>query len=168
MATIPKAVRYWSVGLTQVHFLPAIADPGMAPTREEIVAGTDLTGEIAEWDGWSTTSEKIDTPDMVSRFVSNIPGAISAEDSSLTFYADRAGDDVRLVLPRDTSGFIIWMDGGDVPENYMDVYPVTVASAPKIRSTDNATMIRVDFNITSEPAEDQVIPQASGGNGEAA
>lgn len=158
MAAITKATRYWSVGLTQVHYLPAIEDPDMVPTREEITAGTNLTGEIAEWDGWSTTSEKIDTPDMVSRFVSNIPGAISAEDSSLTFYADRAGDDVRLVLPRDTSGFIVWMDGGDVPENYMDVYPVTVASAPKLRSTDNATMIRVDFNITSEPHEDVPIP----------
>lgn len=161
MASIPKSTRFWSVGTTEVHFVPTIADPDMAATRTEITAGTNLTAEIAEFEGWSTTSEKIDTPDMVSRFVSNIPGAITAEDSSLTFYADKAGDDVRSILPRDTTGYIIWMDGGDDPTNTMDVYPVTVASAPKIRSTDNATMIRIDFNITSEPAENVAIPAAT-------
>lgn len=162
MAEIPKSTRYWAVGTTQVHFLPAIAAEDGVPTRAEITAGTNLTREVADFDGWSTTSDKIDTPDMVSRFVSNIPGAISAEDSSITFYADRAGVDVRDILPRDTQGFVVWMDGGDVATRFMDIYPVTVASAPKIRSMDdNATMIRVDFNITSEPVENAEIPAAA-------
>lgn len=155
---ITQSTRFYTVGLTKCLFLTAVASAGLTPTRAEINAGTDLTREIAEFEGWSTTSEKIDTPDMVSRFVSSIAGAISAEDSSLSFYADREGVDARTIFPRDTTGYIVWMDNGDDPGNTCDVYPVLVASAPKIRSMDNATMIRVDFNITREPGENKVIP----------
>jgi hypothetical protein len=155
---IPKSTRFYTVGHTQCLFLPTIVASNLNPTRPEINAGTDLTREIAEMEGWSTTSEKIDTPDMVSRFVSSIAGAITAEDSSLSFYADEDGDDARAVFPRDTVGFIVWMDSGDVPTNTMDVFPVQVASAPKVRSMDSATLIRVDFNITQEPVENVVIP----------
>lgn len=162
MATIPASTRFYTVGTTKVFFLPTIASATLAATRSEITAGTDLTGEVAEFEGWTTTSETIDTPDMASRFVSSIAGAITAESSSLTFYADKENTDVRSILPRDTVGFIIWMDSGDVPATgKMDVYPVQVSSAPKVRSMDSATMIRVDFNITSEPGEDVAIPAAT-------
>lgn len=161
MAAIPKSTRFYTVGTTKVHFLPLIASASLDATRAEITAGTDLTREIAEFEGWSTTSETIDTPDMVSRFVSSIAGAITAEDSSLTFYASSNATDARTIFPRDTVGYIVWMDSGDVPSTgKMDVYPVQVASAPKVRSMDNATMIRVDFNITQEPAENRAIPAA--------
>jgi len=50
------------------------------------------------------------------------------------------------------------MDSGDTPGAPMDVYQVQVSSAPKVRSMDNATLIRVDFNITREPSENLVIP----------
>lgn len=157
-APIDKSTRYYTVGTTKVLFVPTIAAPA-TPTRTELDAGTDVTSEIAEFEGWSTTSEPIETPDMVSRFVSSIPGAITAEESSISFYASKTGEDARQLLPRDTAGFIVWMDSGDVPTTgTMDVYPVLVASAPKVRSMDSATLIRVDFQITSEPSEDVVIP----------
>lgn len=155
---ITQSTRFYTVGLTKCLFLPAVAASDLTATRAEINAGTDLTREIAEFEGWSSTSETIDTPDMVSRFVSSIPGAITAEDSSISFYASSDGVDARLNFPRDTVGFIVWMDGGDDPGNTMDVFPVQVSSAPKVRSMDNATMIRVDFNITREPGENRVIP----------
>jgi hypothetical protein len=158
---IQKSTRFYTVGRTQCLFVPVIADEaGLEPTRIELNAGTDLTREIAEMEGWTSSSETIDTPDMVSRFVSSIPGAITAEDSSLTFYASEDSDDARTVFPRDTAGYIVWMDSGDVEDATMDVFPVQVSSAPKVRSMDNATMIRVDFNITREPAENLVIPAA--------
>jgi len=159
---IPKSTRFYTVGRTQCYFLPTIAASTLIPTRTELDAGTDLTREIAEMDGWSTESEKIDTPDMVSRFVSSIPGAITAEDSSISFYADEGSEDAREVFPRDTAGYIIWMDSGDVAGSTMDIYPVQVASAPKVRSMDEATLIRVDFNITQEPVENVVIPAHAG------
>lgn len=155
---ITASTRFYTVGLTKVLFLPTVADAGLTPTRSEINAGTDLTPEVAEFEGWSSTSETIDTPDMVSRFVSSIPGAITAEDSSISFYASSDGVDARDLFPRDTVGFVVWMDGGDDAGNTMDVFPVQVSSAPKVRSMDNATMIRVDFNITREPGENRTIP----------
>jgi hypothetical protein len=159
---IPKSTRFYTVGRTQCYFLPTIVAGTLIPTRTEMDAGTDLTREIAEMDGWSTESEKIETPDMVSRFVSSIPGAITAEDSSISFYASEDSDDARTVFPRDTAGFIIWLDSGDVADATMDIYPVQVASAPKVRSMDEATLIRVDFNITQEPVENVVVPAPAG------
>jgi hypothetical protein len=162
VAAIPTSTRFYTVGRTKCHFLPTIAAANMIPTRAEITAGTDLTGEIAEFEGWSTTSETIDTPDMVSRFVSRIPGAITAEDSSLSFYASTDSNDARSIFPRDTTGFIVWMDSGDVPTTgKMDIYKVNVASAPKVRSMDSATLIRVDFTVTDEPVENAAIPAAA-------
>jgi len=155
---ITQSTRFYTVGLTKCLFLPAVVATDLTPTRSEINAGTDLTPEIAEFEGWSTTSEMIETPDMVSRFVSSIAGAITAEESSISFYASSDGDDARSIFPRDTTGYIVWMDGGDDPGNTCDVYPVLVASAPKVRSMDTATMIRVDFSITREPGENKVIP----------
>lgn len=151
--------RYWPVGTTRWLWVPTIANYMSTVTRPEINAGTDLSGEIADLDGWTVTSNQIDTPDVNSRFRSKIPGAIEAEDSSLTIYADPSGTDVRTLLPRDTSGFIIRMDGGDVAGRKMSVFPVKVASQNKLMGTDEeAARIEIAFTITGIPAEDLTIP----------
>ena len=160
MATpqITASTRYFDVGTTKVYFLPAVADID-APTRIELDAGTDLSREIAEIDGWNVTSNQIQTPDFATRFVSQIAGRIEAADSSLTFYASEDSVDVRAILPRDTDGFILWMDGGDIPGNKMDCYPVTVRSVSKMRSAGSeAARIMVGFSITREPSEDITVP----------
>lgn len=145
-------------GLT-VLFLPVVAATTLIPTRAEINAGTDLSTELADPpEGFTLTSEKIDTPKLAKRFTGSIPGRITAEDSSMMLYTDRGGDDVRDVLPRDTKGFIVLMDSGDVPGDLMDVWPVQVNALTKVRAGDAATMHRVTFNITELPAEDVVIP----------
>ncbi len=71
----------------------------------------------------------IDTPDMGARFVGKIPGRISADNSSITFYGDRDGQDARTAMPRDATGYMVWLDGGDVAGRKMDVYPCTVSPA---------------------------------------
>jgi hypothetical protein len=103
----------------------------------------------------------VDTPDLKSRFTSQIPGRVSAEASSLTFYADKGGDDVSQVLPRDTEGFIYFMDGGDVPGDLADLFDVTVSSNSKTRSADGAVVRVVSFAITAEPNEGLTIPAAA-------
>lgn len=158
---ITKSVRYINPDVSKVYFVATMANYE-SPTRSELDAGTDLTREIASTEGWNTESENVETPDLDSRFTSVIPGRISAEDSSLTFYADRTGSDARALLPRDTSGYIVWMDGGDVPGSPMDIYPVRVSSVGKERSVegDDAATVVINFAITSEPAEDVEIPAA--------
>ncbi|MFF3857522.1 hypothetical protein, partial [Micromonospora sp. NPDC002575] len=70
-------------------------------------------------------------------------------------------DDVRTLLTREATGFIVWMDEGDVPGQTMDVYPVTVTSQAKVRELDAAAQIMAQFAMTSEPAENVTIPAAS-------
>lgn len=161
MATtaITASTRYFDVGVTKIYYLPAVAAGSLTPTRAEMNAGKDLSPEIAEVDGWSVSSEQIETPDFATRFVSQIPGRISADESSLTFYSDLEGVDARALLPRDQAGFIMWLDGGDTAANKADVYPVKVTSISKMRSSEkNAAMLKISFAITADPGEDVTVP----------
>jgi hypothetical protein len=158
MATpITKSKRYWRPGVSKCYFAETLADYH-AVQRTELDTATDLTREIAGIEGWQTTSETLPTPDLGSRFVSKIPAAINADDSAINFYADSTSVDVRTLLPRDTTGFIIWLDEGDVEGQTMDVFPITVASAPKIRNLTDPAQIRIQFTVTDVPDEDQTIP----------
>lgn len=156
---ITPATRYINVGTSKPYWVPSISNKA-APTRGELNAGTNLSGDLNAADGWKTTSDQVETPDMNSRFTSKIPGRISADDSSLTVYADLGGVDARALMPVDTNGFIVWLDGGDVTGRKMDVYPVRVASHGKERSTEgkDAATIEITFSITSQPAENVTIP----------
>ncbi|WP_255951545.1 phage tail tube protein [Streptomyces odontomachi] len=163
MATpIPASTRYYRRGVTKVLWVPTIANK-LSPTRTELDAGTALEGETGAMAGWQTTSETVATPALGSRFTPVVGGAITAADSSLTFWASKDADDVRTVLVREAAGFVVWMDEGDVATQTMDVYPVTVTSQAKVRELDSAAQIMAQFAITSEPAENVTIPAAAGG-----
>lgn len=155
---IAASSRYFNRGTSEVVFAPSISNTA-APTRSEINAGTALSNEVAEVEGWMVTSEPIETPDLGRAFTGKIPGPTSAEDSALTFYADLAGSDARTLLARGTTGYILWMDGGDVTGRKMDVFHVQVSSVGKARTTEaeGATMT-VTFAILSEPVENVAIP----------
>jgi len=161
MAALTTSDRYFAVGVTEVVYIPTIAATTLIPTRAEITAGTVLTNEIADISGWTKQAGSIPVADLGTRFTGNLPGRITVDSSSLTFYADKEGTDVRATLPQDTEGYIAFMDGGDVAASKMDVYPIRVSSLGKVRSTsDQAAQITVAFAITSEPATDVAIPAA--------
>lgn len=153
-------MRFNRKGVTQVKFLPTIAATTLIPTRAEITAGTEYTGQIAAIDGWSLENQPIETPDMASTFVSKIGGDDSAADSSLTFYEDDTLDDVETDLAKGTEGFVVIFSKGDVAlAKGMDVFPVTVVSNSKAYTTDNeAAKITVQFTITDRPAFNQTVP----------
>ncbi|MEV7611315.1 hypothetical protein AB0N61_17655 [Microbacterium sp. NPDC089320] len=160
MVATPIAIetRYFNPETSKLYWVPSIAVKG-APTRLELDAGTDVSRAVADVNGWMVTSEMIDVPDMGSRFVGKIPGRISANDSSVTYYMDRAGIDAREVMPRDAEGFMVWLDGGDTAGRKMDVYPVTVSSHGKGRSAGSEpARLTIAYAITSEPAENVTIP----------
>ncbi|MGH3679086.1 MAG: hypothetical protein ACRDT2_01985 [Natronosporangium sp.] len=155
---ISAASRYFNRGTSVVVFATAVANKN-SPTRVEINAGTDLSNEINEIDGWTVTGETIETPDLGTTFTSTISGSTSADDSSLTLYADVTGADARTLMPRGTNGFVLWMDGGDIAGRKMDVFPVRVTSVGKPRTTDDeAATVTIQYAITSEPAENVAIP----------
>ncbi len=156
---ITPSVRFFRPGTTKVYWVRTIS-MYTAPTRLEINSGTDLSGEIAELNGWQVVSDTLPTPDLGTRFVPKIGGRINADDSAMNFYSTSTGfTDARSVLPRDTTGFAIFMDGGDTATTgRMDVFPATVTSVPKLRALEDPAQVTVTFAITRVPAEDLVIP----------
>lgn len=155
----PAAItRFFAVGVTDILFCPSIANTS-APTFAELDAGTDLGRDISDISGWTVSTAFIDTPDLKQRFTGQLPGRITSEASSLTFYMDRLQVDIRELLPQDTAGFIVIADGGLASE-VGDVFPVIVASNPKVRSMEDAAKIRCDFAITARPAENVTLPQS--------
>jgi hypothetical protein len=162
MATplLTSSDRFTSLGTTRVYIVPSIAATNLTPTRTEMNNAVDVTEELNDWAGWSLARADIPTPDLASTFESNIPGKMTAEQSSLTLYADSAGVDIRTVLSIDTATNVMFCDGGDVPGNTADVYPVKVKSMPKQRSVNGeaADKMMVQFSITRQPAENVIIP----------
>jgi len=156
---ITASTRYSARGNTKIYWVATIASPS-APTRTELNAGTDLSPQIMDAEGWSVKSEQIETPDLANRYTSTIPGSITAEDSSLTMYASKNGVDARALMPRDAVGYIVLLHGGDVASNKMDVYPVTVSSVSKQMSASgkDADTIVVTYAITSAPSENVTVP----------
>jgi hypothetical protein len=155
---ITPASRFFRPGITKVSWIVSIANIA-SPTRLELNAGSDLSKDVADISGWMVSGQKIDTPDLNSRFVSNIPGLTSADESAITFYAGETGADVRTLMPRDTAGYIVWLDGGDVAGRKMDVFPVRVLSVGKVRSMGaEAARLTIQYAVTSEPAENVTIP----------
>ncbi|MEV0237560.1 hypothetical protein [Nonomuraea sp. NPDC050786] len=157
------AVRFFPTGTTRYLWVPTIAAGTKIPTRTEIDAGTDLSTDLAEVSGFTVSSDLIDTPDINKRFTKRIAGRITAEDSSLTFYADRTGDDVRALLPMDEEGFIVRLPGGDVAASMGSTFPVTVSSISEEAGTDDeAGRLVVEFAITDEPAVNWAVPAHAG------
>jgi len=154
---ITASTRYVRYGLTRVVFAPAVANV-LSPTRAEINAGTDLSNEVESVNGFQVQSNFVDTPDLGTVFTGKLAGRTSADDSSITCYASSNSIDVRTLLPRGTTGFILWFDEGDVAGRKADCYPITVGSIPKDRDVEAAARIIVNVAITRTPTENFTIP----------
>lgn len=154
---ITAATRFFRPGITAVVFAPAVANKA-APTRTEINNGTDLSRDVQSIDGWAPTANFLDAPDLVSSFVSKVAGTLSVDDSSITMYQSSNSVDVRSLLPRGTSGFILFFDESDTPGRKADTYPITVASVSKNRDIGEVASLTVAFAITSAPAENWTVP----------
>lgn len=154
---IAAYATFYQAGVTKIYICPAIAAIA-TPSRAELNAGLDVSRQVAEIEGWKVVSETMPRPDMSTRFTGKVGAAISADDSSLTFYASRPGVDYRPTLVRGYVGFVVFLDGGDVTGYRMDVFPVEITSTPKQRGQGELARTMVQFSISSEPAEDVLIP----------
>lgn len=154
---ITSSLRYIPPGVRHYYWVPTIATKS-APTRSELNAGTDLTGEIEAVAGFSVESVQVDTPDLLNTFIAKIPGRTQSADSSITMYASSNAVDARTLLVRGTAGFIVAFPEGDVSGQKMDVFPVKVSAAAKDTATEDPGKIMFTFSITSQPVENVTIP----------
>lgn len=153
--------RYIPDGTRQYYWVASIASKA-APTRAELNAGLDLTNEIAEVSGFTTSTDMVDAPDLGTRFTAQVSGRIKAADSSITLYQSDDSVDARSILTRDLSGFVVQFPEGDDDgvsgTRTMDVFPVKIASASKSTKMGDPGQLEVAFTITSEPAADVLVP----------
>lgn len=156
---IAATTPYINPGTTKIVFASSVSNKS-SPTRLEINAGTDLTREIRGSEGWGVSTNQVDNPDLDTRYTAQIPGRISADESSLSFRADLTGSDAGALMPRDTNGFIMIFDGGDVAGRKMRVFPVRVGSVSRPISVDgdDPAEVVISYSITSEPAESVTVP----------
>lgn len=154
------AVRFGDNATTVISWLPSISAATLTPTRAELTAGINIGVDLVDLDGWSIEAEQIDTQALNDQFQTKIPGSLSAPDSSLTFFTSKTGVDIRATLPRGTSGYVCFLDGGDISGNKMEVYPVTVTSNAVMRSlqSKDASKIKVGFAITRSPGQNLTVP----------
>jgi len=151
--------RFVAPETTKVYWVDTIVTKA-SPTRAELNAGTDLTAEVSEATGFELSAENVATPDGGSLFTSQVQGRINPPDTSVACYASSDTIDVRDLLSRGDAGFIVILHGGDVAGQKMTVWPVRVrsVSAPVDFAASNASMVVVQFTVTSAPAENVAIP----------
>lgn len=154
---ISGSSRFIPEGTTDFYWVATMASY-LSPTRSELNAGTRLTPEIAETGDWSITSNAVDTPDLASGFTSQIPGKVTAANTTLNMYSDTAGSDARALMPRNTTGYIVKFPGGDVTGRKMTVFPVKVGSVGEPTSFGNPTVLNFTFYVTKVPAENVAVP----------
>lgn len=154
---ITSSLRYIPPGTRHYYWVASIASKA-APTRGELNAGTDLTGEIQAVAGFSVESVQVDTPDLLNSFIAKIPGRTQSPDSSITMYASSNSTDARTLMPRNTSGFIVAFPEGDIAGQKMDVFPVKVSAAATDTATEDPGKIMFSFSITSAPVQNVTIP----------
>jgi hypothetical protein len=154
------AVRFGDNATTVTYWLASIAATNLTPTRAELTAGINIGVDLVDSDGWTVEADQIDTQALNDPFQTKIPGSLSAPDSSLTFFTSKNGVDIRATLPRGTSGFVCFLDGGDTGGGKMETYPVTVTSNAVMRSfqSKDASKIKVGFAITKSPGQNLTIP----------
>jgi hypothetical protein len=150
-------LRYIPPGVRKVYWAATIATQA-SPTAAEINAGIDLTNEIAEINGFQMSSDTADVPDLASRFTAQVPGRITAADSSITFYADSTSNDVRTVLPRDTAGFVLMLPEGNTAGRKMDVWPVKVKTCAPDLGMEDPQKILVEFAVTKIASNNVTVP----------
>lgn len=143
--------RYISPEVTKTYLVPTVASFDTAPTRVELDAGTDLSGEVAAMTGWEITADRVAVPDLGTKFVGRISGRVNPGDAQIVFYASEDTADIRDVLHRGDKTNIAILDGGDVVGQKGRLFAVEVSAVTPTTGVEGTTAERVmvDFSITA-------------------
>lgn len=151
------AVRFFRRGVSAVKFLPGVA--GASPTRPEITAGTDLTAQVADINGFQLTNKPIDTPDLSTVFTSQIDGEDTVADSSLTMYDLTDSAAIRTALAKGTAGFLVLFPYGDASGKRCEVWPVKSTGVnDEWQLSSDPARYEVGFAVTGVPKQNQTTP----------
>lgn len=150
--------RFVDPGATRVYAVASIAALA-SPSRPELDAGVDLTGEMADIAGFSMQAELYESRAADSDFTTTEVGELRASGApQMAFYADPGGSDIRMLWARGDASNIVFLHGGDVAGNPMDVWPVSIASVSKPFSMEGPALVLVQFAVPDAPVTDLEVP----------
>lgn len=149
--------RFFRRGRSAVKFAPSVA--GNSPTRAEITAGLDVTGQVADLAGFNLSNSPIETPDLATTFNSQIKGPDATDTSTLTFYDDDVSSTIRTTMAKDVTGVILLFPYGDISTKRVEKWPVVSTGVNDEWSLDaNAARFVIGYAVTSVPFQTGVTP----------
>jgi hypothetical protein len=149
--------RFNRRGTTRVYLVTTLTVG--APTVAQITAGTRLDVAIRSLTGFTSKVDDLDAADMSSTWGKTIPGAETAESSSITFYQGNLDADVeetiRAAHTVGASRYIVFSKrGAPTAGEPVDFYPVRVAAVNDDQNADNATAtFTVQYSIYDPPVK---------------
>jgi hypothetical protein len=155
--------RFMRKGVTKFYWVPTIASPTLIPTSAEVIAGTNLTPQLAEVNGFNFANSPINTPDMSSAFVGKIPGEDTTDNSDITFYEDKVTNPIKTAQAKGNVGYVVIFYAGTAGASpaagdKVDVWPAIVASNSRMYTADNeAAKYRVVYALTAAPGEEKTL-----------
>lgn len=149
MPELATADAFYQPGVSEIVRINAIADTaGLVPTAAEITGGLKLLNEVFDLAGWSQSTSWIERRRAKSPVRTQLAGATTFEGSSITFTADRLGNDAAAEFAEGQAFFMLFGDRGLVSGRPGEIFQVRVGAVVNLRSYDNDYMkIRVDFGI---------------------
>jgi hypothetical protein len=156
---LTTTARYFPPGVRQYYWVPSIATQ-TAPTRAELNAGTDLSGQVAAVSGWQLVKTRADVTPLgsaVTVMLDTIADPNSAANE-FVIYASTSSTDARLLLPPGTAGFLVFLPEGDFPGRRCEVWPATVSTMFFDQDTETPGQIHFQFTVTGLPSQNVVIP----------
>lgn len=154
-------MRFFRRGKSKVLVCPTVA--GDSPTRPEMTAGTDISKYVASVTGFGITNTPIVTPDLGTKFNSQIEGEDTVADSSFGLYDedDEDGEALRALLAKGTEVCIVLLPYGDVATKRCEVWRVRSTGFNDQWSMDaSAAQAVAGFAVTEEPEQAGVVPAA--------
>lgn len=157
--------RFLVNGQCHILFVPTIANPA-APTVAELTAGDDLTSsiDVSKVTGFTFKDNPIATPIASSKFVPQIPGTLTSDGSSLSFYESDVDADntYRDTLTFGATGYIVIQRGklstaALAAADKVDVWPVQVSSVVEPFDGSGASQTVVSFTATNPPSQHVAI-----------
>ncbi len=143
---------------TQVHWLPAVADPA-APTLAEITAGDDLTTQVPV-DGvqLNPTENNAAQAMLGDAFVAELVGTWG-RGITLTFTRDDETDAAYVLFEYRTEGFLLLSRfGTPVEDSEVEVYPCQSHEPSPMATAENEFQkFNVKLAVTDTPALRAVV-----------
>lgn len=154
------AIRFMRKGTTKIWWVATVASPAAA-TVANFTAGTNITKQVNEVNGFSFTNNPISVPDMDSRFSSQVTGEDTAENSNFVMYELKGtpADTIRPLLAKDATGYVAFFYAGlagasPAAGDKYELFPAVISSNVRRYTAGNeAATYVVSITITDVPVE---------------